>query len=159
MTATFYRRAWPKRTDACYGLVVALAPDTLLKDRLARFCARHGGVQLAVLFGSRARSVEQPTSDVDLAVEAPGVDLATLAADLGVDLGEAVDVLDLNAATIPMMQALIQDGIIVFECGPGVAASWRSRILMQLETDLPWYRRMRDAWLRQLAECGFPDGQ
>lgn len=139
--------------------MVALVPDPALKASLAGLCEHHGGVRLAVLFGSRARGVQQPTSDVDLAVEAPGVDPVALAADLSKGLGGVVDVVDLSAATIPMMQALIQEGIVVFENRPGVAASWRSRTLAQLETDLPWYRRMRDAWLRQLAEHGFPDGQ
>ena len=34
---------------------------------------------------------------------------------------------------------------------PGAAGRWLARALSQLETDRPWYERMRDAYLRKLA--------
>jgi hypothetical protein len=70
-----------------------------------------------------------------------------------------VDVLALQGTTIPMLEALVNEGVVVFEARAGLAASWRSRALVELETDLPWYRRMRDAWLGRVAERGFSDGE
>ncbi|HKY36039.1 MAG TPA: nucleotidyltransferase domain-containing protein [Polyangiaceae bacterium] len=39
-----------------------------LESQLARSAARHRGVRLALLFGSRATGRAQPTSDIDLAI-------------------------------------------------------------------------------------------
>lgn len=117
------------------------------------------GVQLAVLFGSFASGKSGPDSDIDLAVHAPGVPLDELAASLTEALGATVDLVSIYDASIPLLEALIADGIVVFEASEGDGALWRSRTLAQLETDRPWYRRMRDSWIAQVAERGFNSGQ
>jgi hypothetical protein len=40
----------------------------------------------------------------------------------------------------------------VYERMPGAGALFRSRTMAMLETDLPWYERMRDAYLKRTAE-------
>jgi len=117
-------------------------------------------VRVAILFGSQARGRARPDSDVDVAVlVAPGADLLQLAADLGAALGKAVDVVDLDQAFVPVVAEVIDHGIVVHEGARGAAATWRARALCDLEIDLPWYRRMRDAWLARVADRGLGDGQ
>jgi predicted nucleotidyltransferase len=108
-------------------------------------------VKLALLFGSRARGTAGPASDVDVAVLAPGVDLLDLAAVLRQATGRDVDLVALEDATIPLLEELVRDAVVVHQGQRGAAAQWRSSALLALETDLPWYRRMRDAFLARLA--------
>jgi hypothetical protein len=49
--------------------------------------------------------------------------------------------------------------VVLCEGAAGAAAAWRSRTLSDLEIDRPWYARMREAWLRRVAERGIADGQ
>lgn len=126
-----------------------------IRDALAQL----PGVELALLFGSRATGRAGPNSDLDLAVEAPGVDLFALAGDLSAELGVEVDVIELADASVPLLHQLVRDSTVVYERVHGRAASWRVRALCELETDLPWFRRMRDAWLTRVSERGFTDGR
>ncbi len=132
-------------------------PDLLAQVR--RALAQRGGVELALLFGSRATGRAEPSSDLDLAVDAPGVDLFALAGDLSAELGLEVDVVDLAEANIPLLHQLVRDSLVAYESASGRAASWRFHALCTLETDLPWFRRMRDAWLERVSERGFSDGR
>ena len=120
---------------------------TLLKQALAG----RDDVRLALLFGSHARGRARPESDVDLAVDAPDVDLLALAHDLALAIGAEVDLLDLARATIPLVEEIVRDGIVVRERSPGLAARWRSHALASLEIDRPWYDRMCRGYLRRLA--------
>jgi predicted nucleotidyltransferase len=115
-------------------------------------------VRLALLFGSEARGTARRDSDIDVAVEAPVALLAQVGAALSSRLGAEVDVVRLETAGIPLLEALISDGIVLHEAKPGAGALWRSRVLTQLETDRPWYRRQRDAWIQRVAEHGFSRG-
>jgi predicted nucleotidyltransferase len=115
-------------------------------------------VRLALLFGSEARGTARTDSDVDVAVDAPSTSLGQLAAALSTRLGTEVDVVRLDTASIPLLEALIADGIVLHEAKPGAGALWRSRVLAQLETDRPWYRRQRDAWIQRVAAHGFSRG-
>jgi hypothetical protein len=114
----------------------------------------HAGVQLALLFGSRARGAAGPDSDVDVAVLGRGVDRLALAASLSRAVGYEVDVIDLADPGVPLLEELVRDGIVVREATPGTGALWRARALAQLETDRPWYARMRDSWLARVAREG-----
>jgi predicted nucleotidyltransferase len=130
-------------------------------DVIARLHHALGGrddVHLALLFGSRARGRARADSDVDVAVSAPGVDLLDLRAQLTLALDLEVDVVAIEDATIPLLQALVRDGVVVHEGRKGAGARWRSQALTTLETDGPWYARMSEAWLRHLAERGASRG-
>jgi predicted nucleotidyltransferase len=111
-------------------------------------------IGLAFVFGSRARGTATPTSDVDIAVRAPGVDLLRLAADLSRVTGLEVDVVELEAAGVPLLARIVREGILVHEARPGAGARWRAQTLADLETDAPWFARMREAWLRRVAARG-----
>jgi predicted nucleotidyltransferase len=113
-----------------------------------------GDVVLALLFGSCARGSGKPDSDVDIAVVAPGVDWLSLQAELSTKLGRDVDVAPLEKAGIPLLEEILRDSVVVHEGQPGAAALFRSRTLATLETDRPWFARMRDAWLQRVAEKG-----
>jgi predicted nucleotidyltransferase len=120
-------------------------------ERLRRLFADRRDVRLALLFGSAARGTDRPDSDVDVAVDAPGVDRLELARDLSLALDREVSVVDLRDPGYPLLVALVRDGIVVAEQNQGAAARWRTRAILTLETDRPWYERMRDAHLARLA--------
>lgn len=111
-------------------------------------------MRVAILFGSEARNEAGPSSDVDLAVLGDGLDLFALGAELALVIGREVDVVDLRDVSIPLAEELVRDGIVVHEGVPGAGALWRSRTLATLETDRPWFARMRDAYLARLATEG-----
>lgn len=121
---------------------------------LQSFMADRADVQLALLFGSAARGVARPDSDLDVAVLGQHLDLLTLAADLSQAAGCEVDVVDLTQAGYPLLQALLRDSIVLHQGRPGAAAAWRTRAILETETDRPWFERMRDAYLKRLAAGG-----
>lgn len=122
----------------------------LLADALGSFPE----VRLAILFGSFARGAATPESDIDVAVRAPGGDRLAIVAALEAATGREVDVVDLDEATIPLLEELVRDGVAIIERAPGAYATWRAGALADLETDRPWYARMRDAWLARVAREG-----
>ncbi len=111
---------------------------------------------MALLFGSMARGQSRVDSDIDIALLAPGADLLAIAAQLMDATGREVDVVSLDDATIPLLEELLRDGIVIHEGRPGAAARWRFHAALTLETDGPGYRRMRDAFLERLAASGAP---
>lgn len=139
----------------------ARAPQDVVDDRatqalVAELRSAMEGLPLrvAILFGSCSRGTAAASSDVDIAVSGKAVDTLGLAAHLSERVHREVDVVLLADATIPMLEALIRDGRVIFEGEAGAGALWRSATLAQLETDGPWYRRMRDAWLARVARDG-----
>jgi predicted nucleotidyltransferase len=133
-----------------------VAASPIILAPLAHALANWPRVRLAILFGSHARGTAVPGSDLDVAVNAPGVDGLALAAALGRALGCEVDVVSLDDPGVPLLEELVREGVVVHEATPGAGALWRSRVLAQLETDRPWYARMRDAWLSRVASEGLP---
>jgi predicted nucleotidyltransferase len=109
-------------------------------------------VRLALLFGSRTRGQARPDSDADVAVLGRDLNLLALATDLSDAAEVEVDVVSLSDPGYPLLNALLRDGVLLHEGEPGAAAVWRSRAWLQAETDRPWFERMRDAYLRRLAE-------
>jgi predicted nucleotidyltransferase len=109
-------------------------------------------IRLALLFGSRARGQARPDSDADVAVLGENLDLLDLAADLSDAAKVEVDVVDIRDPGYPLLNALLRDGIVLREGERGAAATWWTRALLQAETDRPGYERMRDSYLKRLAE-------
>ena len=106
-----------------------------------------------MLFGSRARGVERERSDVDLAVAAAPLDRLGIMRDLSMATGLSVDVVDLDRAGYFLLTALLRDGIVVHEGRRHAAAEWRTRAILETETDRANFERMRDAFLRKTAEA------
>jgi uncharacterized protein len=129
-------------------------PD-LLPRQLAAALACHGEVELALLFGSRARGQAQPGSDVDIAVVGRGLDTVSLAVQLTDAIGLPVDVVDLSRdPPFTLLLAVLHDGVKIHEGRPGSYGRFLSHTLTDLETDLPALRSMQRAFLRRVAERG-----
>lgn len=128
-------------------------PPELEKVRRALACLP--GLELALLFGSVARGNARDDSDVDVAVLGAGLDLGELSARISEATGREAQVVRLGDATIPLLDELLAEGIVIAE-QPGRAAAWRSHTLADLELDRPWFRRQRDAWLSREAGRGGP---
>lgn len=108
-------------------------------------------VRLAVLFGSRAEGRERAESDADIAVGGDALDCLDLARFLSLSLDLECDVVDLEAAGYPLKKTLLDRGRVVYERQHGDGAQWRSWTIAEVETDRPWFERMRDAFLHRLA--------
>ena len=111
-----------------------------------------GDVRLALLFGSRALGRARPESDADVAVLGRDLDLLKLTADLSRAAGVDVDVVNLKDPGFPLLNVLLRDAVVLHEGERGAAAAWRSRAWLEAELDRPWFERMRDSFLRHLAE-------
>lgn len=120
-------------------------------EALRRAFSGRNDVRLALLFGSRARGRNRSDSDADVAVLGKDLNLLELAADLSSAAGVEVDVVSLEDPGYPLLNALLRDSIVLHEGERGSAAAWRSRALLQAETDRPGFERMRDSYLRKLA--------
>jgi predicted nucleotidyltransferase len=115
-------------------------------------------IRLALLFGSQARGQAQDDSDVDLAVDAPGVDTLTLAAELGQAVGRDVQIVALCDAGHALMKALLRDAILLHQGEPGTAGAWQLRMLTLVELDGPFHDRMNRAFLKRIREKGLGRG-
>jgi predicted nucleotidyltransferase len=127
---------------------------------LQRAFPRTRGVRLGLLFRSMARDTANEDSDVDVAVELDaGADVLDIAAELSREVGCEVHVLELSDPGVPLLEELVRDAITIYEATPYAATRWRGRALIDLDTDGPRYARMRDAWLKRVAERGLGDGR
>jgi predicted nucleotidyltransferase len=125
--------------------------DPVIEALREALCGRKD-VRLALLFGSRARGRARPDSDADVAVLGKSLDLLRLASDLSDAAGVEVDVVSLEDPGYPLLNVILREGLLLHEGERGAAAAWRARAWLQAETDRPWFERMRDAFLRRLAE-------
>lgn len=138
---------------ACYSDPVR--PDVEpLRHQLADTWARFPGVELALVFGSVARGQATSNSDLDIALVGSDVDVLDLSREIGAVAGREAQVVLLDNPSIVLLNEIVGESLPLFERENGVYARWVSRTLIQLEDDLPWYRRQRDAWLRRVSEKG-----
>lgn len=119
---------------------------------LKQVLAGRKDVRLALLFGSRARGRDRPGSDADVAVLGRGLNLLKLAADLSRAAKVEVDVVSLSDPGYPLLNAILRDGLLLYEGEKGAEASWRSHAWLEADIDRPWFERMRDAYLTRVAE-------
>lgn len=122
-------------------------------DDVAAALVAHPEIELAVLFGSRARDKARANSDVDLAVRG-AADRLHLAAELSLSLGTEVDVVDLDTHDLILVAEIVRDGLCVLERQPGAYARFRSHAISTLERDLPAIRLQQNAFLTRLARVG-----
>ena len=127
-----------------------------LRQELRQALARMPLVRMGLLFGSQARGTAGADSDIDIAVQAPASEGPSIAAALSAACGREVDVVTLDDPPIPLLDALIRDGEVIFEAEHGAGARWRASALATLEIDRPWYERMSRAWLARVAREGLP---
>ena len=132
----------------------------LLRRRLAVALEAHGDLELALLFGSRARGDAGPDSDVDVAMIGRSIDAIGLAIELTEATGIQADVVDLSGdPPLALLLAVLRDGIKIYEGRPGAYGRFLAHSLMVLETDLPAYRAMQRAFLQRVAERGLSGGR
>jgi predicted nucleotidyltransferase len=130
--------------------------DASLRARLQAEFIRDGGMSklcVAILFGSRARGTARADSDIDLAVLGD-VDALHVSGVLSTVLGLEVDVVHVESASVPLLDAILRDGQVVFERSPGAASTLRARLLASQEIDRPWYARMQQAFIARVAARG-----
>jgi hypothetical protein len=84
---------------------------------------------------------------VDVAALGESLNPFALGAELSLALGLEVEVLDLALVPFPLLRAVLRDGIVVHEGERYAAARWRTRAILEVETDGPWFERMREAAL------------
>jgi hypothetical protein len=126
---------------------------------LGEWCPRPSGTSSGLRLrrhrGSSWRSCSVP-SDLDIAILGKDVDTFELAGRLSLATHREVDVVDLARAPIPLLDAILREGVVLFERTHGSEGRFRSHALSMLETDRPWYERMQNAWLKRVAERGVP---
>jgi predicted nucleotidyltransferase len=100
------------------------AADGAIVARLGEIARRHRGLQLLVLFGSRARGEATARSDWDLGyLGEPSLDRDGLLADLVASAGtEAIDLVDLDRAGGLVRFRAARDAVVLFEAGDGTFA-------------------------------------
>lgn len=131
----------------------------LLRTRLVAVLEPHDEIDLALVFGSRARDEAGPSSDVDVAVTGRGVETIGLAVELTDAVGLPVDVVDLSVdPPLALLVAVLHDGIKIHEGRPGAHGRFLAHSLTALETDLPAFRSMQRAFLQRVAERGLLGG-
>jgi predicted nucleotidyltransferase len=107
-------------------------PRRQLIEELARRFARHPAVERVWLFGSRARGDHFERSDIDLAIEAPGMsrdDWVRLHVDFEDEASTllGIDLVRLDEASQDLIEDIEREGIPIHErARPGQAAG-RSR--------------------------------
>jgi uncharacterized protein len=125
-----------------------------VRDALRSVLSTRPQVRLALLFGSRAKGSAHASSDVDVAVLAPGEDLLALGSELSQAVGTTVDLVSLEDPGFALLEELIRDSVLIYEAAAGNAARWRSHALSELDLDRPGFERMRDAWIARVAREG-----
>lgn len=135
------------------GVATPLQPPAEI-EQTRRALLAFAGLDLVLLFGSFARGDQRPDSDIDVAVSGASADPLALSAAIARSTGRDVHVVRLHEASIPLLESLIDDSVVLHEGHAGAAASWRARVLADLELDRPWYARQRDAWLKHVQEQG-----
>lgn len=86
---------------------------------LAQTIGNHTAVRRVILFGSRARGDHMPRSDVDLAVDAPGIGVKEWfeleeAAEMAPTLLK-IDLADMSGISEDMRAAIGREGLVLYE--------------------------------------------
>jgi predicted nucleotidyltransferase len=127
-----------------------------LNNRIQQVLAQHGGIRMAILFGSLARARETPQSDLDLAVlkDAPlsGEAKMALIGELSQAIGRPVDLIDLCTAGEPLLGQILKHGIRLMG-SDGDYAELLKRHLFEEADFMPYRRRIlaerRRAWIEK----------
>lgn len=118
----------------------------------AALLARHEGLDLLLLLGSRARGEARPDSDWDLGFLGGSVDQLTLRADLVETLGtDAVDLVPLGRASAVLRRDAALHGVVLAEREPGGFGAFQIEAATFWADVEPVVREAHDDVLRTLA--------
>lgn len=138
-----------------------------LKATTQTLASTHPKLKLLVLFGSRARGEEDPSSDWDFAFLSdpdhpvdrkpfwfPGSDLLDTLSHLLQISDEKIDIVDLNNCSDILAHFVARDGQVIYEKIPGEFAQFQQHAL-KTKTDLKEFRRkQREQVLQALQRWG-----
>ncbi len=127
------------------------AADPLLK-RLVDAARGASGLDVLLLFGSRARGDAHAASDWDFAyIAGPEFDVAGLLTTLVLELGtDDVDLVDLRRAGGLLRYRAARDGVTLFERTPGLADTFRIEAVLFWCEAGPLLERAFEGVLREL---------
>ncbi len=137
-------------------------PSGLRVNRPAvRSAARRHGLDLVILFGSRARGIDRPGSDADVAFLTTGGGRRgfgtrqegelTESVARALHAPEGVDLVDIRRASSLLQYEVARDGIVLYERKPGIFGRFRLYAARRFDDDAP-FRAARSRYLRR--RCG-----
>lgn len=141
-------------------------PMPRLDEEILRAVRDLAGVDILVLFGSRAQGIQRPDSDLDVAILPDTADSRArryLQADLAVALAHLapegrVDVILLDEAPMDLRQAILESGRVLLDRDPEAWKELRVRTMREYG-DSEYYRRLYYEAQRQRLERGEPSGR
>ena len=126
-----------------------------LKNHIQQILTRHGGIRLAILFGSLAKGRATPESDLDLAVlmDVPlsaEINMA-LIGELSHAVGRPVDLIDLRVTGEPILGQILKYGVRLLGSDTNYAELIKRHLFEEADF-MPYRRRIlaerRQAWIR-----------
>ena len=125
-----------------------------LNNHIQQILTRHGGIRVAILFGSLAKGRATPESDLDLAVlmDAPlsAETKMALIDDLSQAVGRPVDLVDLRVAGEPILGQILKHGIRLLGSDTDYAELIKRHLFEEADF-MPYRRRIlaerRQAWI------------
>lgn len=124
-------------------------------EALRQALEAQSAVQMAVLFGSRARGRSGTRSDVDLALrlEPDTVELLwQVVAAAGRAAGVEVDVVELDASPPLLRFQIARDGVVLVEREPRLWTRFKTRAMIDWWDWAPTARAIHGAYIRRLRE-------
>jgi predicted nucleotidyltransferase len=128
-------------------------PDGITLERVRRAAASIGGLDLVVLFGSRATGRFTSRSDIDLAVRSnlpPGPARRTQEVDLARAVGAGAEIVFFDDAPPQLRFEIARSGLVVAERLPGLWVRERARAMVDWWDWAPLARRMHAAAIARL---------
>lgn len=102
--------------------------DIETRTRIEAVARRHPGLELLVLYGSRARGEAHADSDWDFGFLGRGIDIIGLQCDLGEALGtDDVDVVDLGRCSALLAFHAARDGLLLHRSRPDAFEDFQIR--------------------------------
>jgi predicted nucleotidyltransferase len=116
-----------------------------LRQSLLRVLKRHKDVKLCLVFGSTARGRSSSESDLDIAIAGeeplPADKFLELSEEFSSETRREIDLVDLMAATGPILKQALSTGVVVQNCDKGLYARLISRMLFNQADMMPYYYR------------------
>jgi predicted nucleotidyltransferase len=131
---------------------------TMVETALRSLLEETPEVQLAVLFGSRARGGARPDSDADMALRVSAMEpqrLSRLLADLERAASHPLDIVFLDEAAPLLAFEIARDGVVVLERAPHAWSDFRARAFLEWLEWAPYAETFSTAAVARLkAEVG-----